>query len=297
MLRLIKDWMLPLAMITGALFYNFFTALSVITPWLIFGMLLLTFTRLSPREMKFTRLHWILLGIQSIGCGVGALLYGRYPILAQGVLLVFLTPTASAAAVITGMLGGSVSFLTTFILFSNLAVAFAAPFLFSLYGGGGGEELSFLSSVWLICQRVVPLLTLPLLLAWGMRFWLPRLHAVVASFQWVSFYLWALALTIVTGKTLYFMLNQESPEVGVQINLALIALVACCLQFGLGRWVGSRYGNTIAGGQSLGQKNTILAIWMAQTYLHPLVAIAPAAYVLWQNMINSYQLWYKRRNG
>jgi len=34
-----------------------------------------------------------------------------------------------------------------------------------------------------------------------------------------------------------------------------------------------------------------LAIWMAQTYLAPLSSIAPAAYVLWQNLINSWQLW------
>ena len=45
----------------------------------------------------------------------------------------------------------------------------------------------------------------------------------------------------------------------------------------------------------MGQKNTILAIWMAQTYLNPLSSIVPAAYVLWQNLINSYQLWRKQR--
>ena len=43
----------------------------------------------------------------------------------------------------------------------------------------------------------------------------------------------------------------------------------------------------------MGQKNTILAIWMAQNYLDPLCSIAPAAYVLWQNIINSIQLWKK----
>ncbi|MGL5317864.1 MAG: transporter, partial [Bacteroidales bacterium] len=52
----------------------------------------------------------------------------------------------------------------------------------------------------------------------------------------------------------------------------------------------------IACGQSLGQKNTILAIWLTHTYINPMVAIAPASYVLWQNCINSYQLWKKRRN-
>jgi len=46
----------------------------------------------------------------------------------------------------------------------------------------------------------------------------------------------------------------------------------------------------------LGQKNTILAIWMAHTYLNPLSSVAPGSYVLWQNIINSCQLWKKRKN-
>jgi len=46
----------------------------------------------------------------------------------------------------------------------------------------------------------------------------------------------------------------------------------------------------------LGQKNTILAIWMAQMYLNPISSIAPGAYVLWQNIINSYQVWLHRKN-
>jgi BASS family bile acid:Na+ symporter len=46
----------------------------------------------------------------------------------------------------------------------------------------------------------------------------------------------------------------------------------------------------------LGQKNTVLAIWMAATYLNPLTTIAPGSYVVWQNTINSWQLWKKRKS-
>jgi len=59
--------------------------------------------------------------------------------------------------------------------------------------------------------------------------------------------------------------------------------------------IGKRYDDTVAGGQGLGQKNTILAIWMAQMYLNPIASIGPGAYVLWQNIINSYQVWLKRK--
>ena len=73
--------------------------------------------------------------------------------------------------------------------------------------------------------------------------------------------------------------------------LAGIALVICLLQFTLGRYIGRRFGDTVAGGQLIGQKNTVLAIWMAQTWLDPLSSVAPAAYVIWQNIVNSWQLW------
>ncbi len=90
-------------------------------------------------------------------------------------------------------------------------------------------------------------------------------------------------------------MNQKGADVTEEWWMASFALAICVAQFALGRRVGRRYGDTISGGQGLGQKNTILAIWMAQTYLNPLSSIAPASYVLWQNMINSFQLWLKER--
>ena len=77
--------------------------------------------------------------------------------------------------------------------------------------------------------------------------------------------------------------------------LALGAAVICIVQFKTGWYLGNKYGNKVAGGQGLGQKNTILAIWMAQTFFNPVVAIAPASYIVWQNLINSYQLWKHRK--
>ena len=46
LLRFIKNWSLPLAMITGVVFYRFFDKLSPVIPSLIFIMLLLTFSRI-----------------------------------------------------------------------------------------------------------------------------------------------------------------------------------------------------------------------------------------------------------
>ena len=77
--------------------------------------------------------------------------------------------------------------------------------------------------------------------------------------------------------------------------IAFAGLVTCCLQFYLGKRIGGAYNDRISGGQALGQKNTVLAIWMAVTYLNPLSSVGPGSYVVWQNIINSYQLWKKRK--
>ena len=288
--------MLPLAMLTGALSYRLVGYISFLTPYLIFTMLLLTFCKLSPREMRLHPLHKWLLLIQLVGCVVVyGLVYLYDPVVAQGALICVLAPTATSAAVITGMLGGSVAFLTNYVLLCNIGVAIMAPVLFSFMGSQ--SEMPFFESFLFICRQVGPLLILPLVCAWSLRAFLPKLHARILSVHKLSFYLWAVALTIVTGSTVRFLVEQQDPDYTVEIGLAVVSLVICVGQFLLGRRLGKKYGDPVSSGQGLGQKNTILAIWMAQVYLNPIASIAPAAYVLWQNSINSYQLWLKGRKN
>lgn len=286
--------MMPLAMLTGGIFYNVFDHLSFLTPYLIFFMLLFTFSRLSPKGIRFTRLHLVLLLIQ---LGMGAVLYELFktqnPELAQGMLICFLAPTATAAAVITGILGGSVGFLTSFTLLSNLGVALLAPAFFSIVGYN--HDLSFWDSFIRIFAKMFPLLILPLLVAWGIRYTSSRLQEVMLRFAKVPFYLWSLALVIVTARTVKALVDLPEHDLKMEFSLAFISLAICCVQFLIGKTLGSRYDNRIAAGQALGQKNTILAIWMTQVFLNPVAALAPSTYILWQNIINSYQVWKARK--
>lgn len=287
--------MLPIAMFAGIIFYPFFSRLTAVTPYLIFSMLFLTFSKLSPGELKFRKLHFKLIGVQ-LSMAIGSWLLFAYfsQDMANSALICFLAPTATAAAVVTGLLGGSVSFITGYVFLSNAVVALTAPFLFSYIGEM--TDMPFLDSVWLICREVVPLLIFPLLAAWVIRFISPKTLTRIQSLHGLSLYIWAFALMVVVGKTVNFLINQNKPDYKLEIAIALISLGCCCIQFIAGRRMGSKENETIAGGQSLGQKNTILAIWLSHMYINPIVAIAPATYVLWQNCINSYQLWKKRRN-
>lgn len=286
--------MLPIAMLTGALFHSYVGMLGFLTPTLIFCMLFLTFCKISPKNMKFSRLHlWLIL----IQLGGSLLIYGAIaPFnteVAQGILICVLAPTATAAAVITGMLGGNIAFLASFVFLSNIGVALSAPVIFSLLGTN--STLPFWESFGYIGRQVFPLLIFPLFGAWLVHYLMPRFHRWLLSVQILAFYMWSLALTIVTGRTVTFLLEQPDPHYWNEILLAVLSLVVCVFQFWLGRKLGKIDHNTVAGGQGLGQKNTILAIWMSQIYLCPTAAVGPAAYVLWQNIINSWQLWKKRK--
>jgi len=294
MLQFIKNWTLPLAMLIGVVAYPWVSYLSFTTPYLIFIMLLLTFSKLSPKDIHIKGEHGWLLFVQLIGCLlVYGICYWIHPIVAQGALICVLVPTATSAAVVTGMLGGNVGFLTSYLLLCNIGVALVAPVLFPWIGAH--QEMPFTESFFLICRQVGPVLLLPLFLSWFIRYTLPKVHEKIVNIRGASFYLWAVALVIVTGSTVKFLMLQEDPDYWVEISLAVVALFICVGQFLLGRRIGRAYGDPVSAGQGLGQKNTILAIWMAQTYLNPISSIAPAAYVLWQNIINSYQLWKKRK--
>jgi len=214
--------------------------------------------------------------------------------LAQGAMICVLAPTGTAAPVITGMLKGNVASLTAYSLISNMCVALAAPVIFSLVGSY--QNLPFFESFMAISQRVVLLLFLPFALAMLLQKFMPETTARIASFSGLSFYLWSLALCVVTGRTVVFMIKQDGSSHVTEILVAVGALVVCISQFLIGRGIGKHYDDTVAGGQGLGQKNTILAIWMAQMYLNPIASIGPGAYVLWQNIINSYQVWKYRKS-
>jgi len=121
MLKFIKDWILPIAMITGALTYRWVSALSFLTPYLLFFMLLLTFSKISWNDIRLRPAHvWLLLFQLIISIGIYYALLPINRILAEGAMLCVLVPTATAATVITGMLGGNVGFITAYALFCNV---------------------------------------------------------------------------------------------------------------------------------------------------------------------------------
>lgn len=296
MLRKYKNLMLPLAMVLGAVFHQWIHYLTFLSPYLIFLMLVITYCRIEPKEFKIGRFQIELLGVQLLLSAVVYFALAWYDeTIAGGVFICVFIPTATAAPVITGMLGGSVPRLATYSLVSNLAVAIIGPVVLAAIGEH--PDLTFGASFNLICSHVLPLLILPIITAFLMRYSCRKFHDALANHQAISFYLWAIALIIVVGSTVSFAIREYKPEnLWIMVWLCVGALVVCLLQFKLGRFIGGRFHDKVSGGQGLGQKNTVLAVWLALTYLNPIASIAPAAYVAWQNIINSWQLMNYKKN-
>ncbi len=288
--------MLPIAMVIGIVFYKQLAIFAPLIPVLLFVMLFITYSRVLLRDIRLTKFHYILLSIQYGGSILVYLLFFKFnTTLAQAAMICVLAPTAASAPIITGILGGNISSIAAYSFISNLSIAILSPLFLATIGDASMETLSFGTSVLIIFKKVFPVLLLPFILALSLEKISPKLHDMVRKSQILSFYLWAIALTIVISRVVMFISMQESTSYTLEIAIAGVALVICLLQFWFGRKIGRRYNRTVSGGQGLGQKNTILAIWLTQTYLNPVASIGPGAYVLWQNIVNSYQLWRKER--
>ncbi len=327
---------LVLAMLIGAAGYPWFRHLTWMLPPLIFLMLFFTFCKVNPLDLRLHAWHWIVLGVQM--ALTAAIYYGLLgalhavadtwgmetndiAIITQGIMICIIMPTATAAPIIAGKLGGSIQNLTTFTLLSNIATAIVVPAFFPIVNPT--SDIRFIEAGWLILSKVGPLLLSPFLAAWLLRFGYnacqrhkgtDKTFALSRTWAAMPFYLWAATLILLMADLTYTLVTQRYNWWTVLV-LCIGALLTCLLQFVLGRKIGYHFPapnrgedyhdvlvnpeaanytmpqvSRITAGQAFGQKNTTLGVWMAQTYLLPMSAIGPAAYIIWQNLINSIQL-------
>lgn len=258
--------------------------------WILVIMLFLAFLDVDPRTARPVRAHLKLLVVWPVFGLLGWL--GLRPFGEQAALagfLVGMTPTATAAPVITGLLGGSVGFVTVSVLGSNLIAAFAVPLVLSHLPGARQ-----LGSGYPVLWSTLLLIGGPLACAQTLRFLFPAAAAAISRARGWSFPLWVAALLLVASRTSRFLLDH--PEVPRSQVLAVFAGsgILCVAQFVVGRRAG-RPGFELEAGQSIGQKNTMLTLWIGLSAASPLAALGPASYVLWHNLWNGIQLSRRSR--
>lgn len=292
----IKSYVLPIAIVLGLLLHDYCAAFSVVVPYLIFSILLLTFTAVDITKLRFKPLFvWILLFQVVVSLGGYALLRVLQvnEIIAEGVLIGVLCPVAASVAVVSTMLGADRNTVTSFSVIGNLAISIVAPIYFSFIGVN--QDMPFWASFLHILRRIGLVIGLPFFIALALQLCLPRVNRAISRYKGLAFYLWAVALFLTLGQTIHFIFLNGEGQWHCILWLGISALMFCVLQFGLGKWIGHKYGDTIAGGQLLGQKNSAMGIWMANHYLHPLSSVYLAFYSVFQNVFNSWQIWYMGR--
>ncbi len=286
-----RPYVLPAALLLGLLLHRWCAALSFLVPFVIFAILLLTFTAVDLRRLKLTMLDvWLMLFqvVVSIGCYLLIRLFGGDNTIAEGVLIGVLCPVASSVAVISCLLGANRATVTTYTIVGNLMVALVAPIVFTLIGHH--PEIGLWKSFLLMFTKIGSTLALPFFLALALQLWWPKANAAIARFNITGFYLWAVALLLTLGQTIDFIFLHGEGHWYVIAWLGGLSLLFCVVQFAAGRLIGRRYGNRIGGGQLLGQKNSAMGIWMANTFLNPLAAVFLAFYSIYQNVFNAYQM-------
>ena len=312
-LRRAKGWMLPIAMTFGVVAYFVYVnipaldgthalvsrAIGYVQPALLFCMLFVSFCRMSIKELKPRAWMLKLLAIQVVSfVAMGLLIVGMPDVagrvVIESAMICMICPTATAAAVVTTKLHGNANVVVSYTCLINLAVSLLVPAMVPFLHEGAHAGMDFEMSFLLILAKVFPLLIMPLVVAWLVRHLFPRFHAFIMRQPNLAFNLWAVSLSLAIAVSVKALVHSEE-GLWNMVGIAVASLVCCLAQFVLGRLIGRKHGEPVAGTQALGQKNTVFAIWMGYTFLNPVTALAGGFYSVWHNLVNSWQLWKQLR--
>ena len=312
LLRFLKDWTLPVAIAVGSVCYLTFWyvpqldelgdtlggVVDAVFPWMVFSTLFSTFCRIDFHQMRPHRWHIGVIVTQLVLIALNVwlimLVEGNLwqKLLLESLLTCIIGPAATAAPVVTAKIGGNINTMTAFVVLSSLVCSLTIPTVFPLLERGAG--LDFWTAFLIILQKLAIVLLLPLALGWFMQHFAKRICVWIVSIPDLSFYLWAVQLSVTSGVTVRNIVHSEA-GLSLLLMIALLSLVLCFVLFAIGRGVGHWLGDNINSGQASFQKNTALSIWVAYTYLNPMASVGAGCYVLWQNIINSLELWKYRK--
>lgn len=315
---ILKSWMLAISISTGIIVYLIYNSIPspalhslgpffekfchTLQPILLFTMLFLNFSKVAPNQMKphkwqlkgvmlqcsvFSVLAFLVIwALHANGAFAGWILSNR--ILFESAMLCFICPTATAAGVVTDKLGGDIAEVVTYTILMNIAVALIAPALIPLLYPDGGMSFGVMFSK--ILAKIFPLLIMPCITAWLVRYLLPKFHKWVIKHAGAAFYIWAFSLSMAISVCTRSVVKSDCTA-SVLLWIGLISAVSCFINFYMGKRFGAPHGCSLSSGQSLGQKNTVFSIWMGYTFLNPVTSVVGGIYSICHNIYNSWQLY------
>ena len=327
--RTIQNWMLPVAIVLGISLYLAYRGLPFLHPaghtlhWIasegqrtvIALLLFFQFVKVSPHDLQPRKWHIYTLLFQVVTFLALAAItvfakstVGR--ILLECAMLCLICPTAAAAGVVTEKLGGSLAETITYVVIINVAATFLIPMVIPLVRPSA--ELGFWAYVGHIALKIFPVLILPAIVAWTIRYTTHKLQRILMRLSRYTFYIWGVGLTLAMVLATRALILSNLPLGAVALVVA-VSMAACALQFAYGRFIGRRLAkgneavNARSGkalgeeaecttvGQAMGQKNTGFLIGLGYNYMTPVTSVAGGLYAIWQNLFNSWELYRKGR--
>lgn len=205
--------------------------------------------------------------------------------------LIGMTPTATAAPVITGLLGRREDYATVSVVSTNLFTAFALAPLVALVIGGT-IEIDTPALAW----KTLLLVGAPFALAMLFRRFCVPAAEFIRRRKRYSFYLWMVMLFTVCAQSSSYICRQENLSPFVLAEIFALAAAMCAINFTAGYFLGEKRFRRECS-QSLGQKNTMLMLWVGLAFFNPVVALGPTFYVVCHNLWNSWQLRRADKNA
>lgn len=281
-----KTILLLLIVAVGVLFpqgYPF----AFLVRYVLMIMLLFAFVNLKIEKGILQKSHFYILTVNIL---FPILIYTLIKPLSQELasvaFITALAPTAIAAPVVTSLLKGRVDYVTFSLLLTNTTVALLLPFIIPLIYNNG-QSMSVIP----ILLPVMITFLVPFLIAQLIKKFSPKLRKFLSDNRDKSFYFLLVGIYLGTSKATHYIQTEMDSSIEIVFLTALISFAICLVYFAIGRLLGGKNFRQ-EGGQSLGQKNNAFTIWVALTFINPLVALGPVFYIFAHNLVISAQLYY-----
>lgn len=263
---------------------------SYLIQYLLMVMLFFAFLDIEfkPQSMQRSVL-WILLANVAVAFVAYGVLAPFNLTLALTAFMTAIAPTAIAAPVIISFIQREVEYVIASVVLTNIAIAFvvpiALPFLI-------GTQVKI--SVWDVLQPVLIVMFVPLVLSQLVKLLPTNMQIFIRKGKTYSFPVWLVSLFIVSAKASDFLRNDNTDSISTLAIIAFISLVICIVNFSVGALLGGR-SHWRESSQSLGQKNLSFVIWVALSFINPLVALGPMFYILYHHIYNSWLIYQFER--
>lgn len=285
----LRSFLMVLSFIVGGIFHSEISSFGWLLPIGITVMLSITFLGLDVEQLRLRRMHiavllslqvvWVLAWLAAKALGNAAL--------AESVYYCGAAPIASAAPIIVHLLRGNVGFITTAMVLSQIVFAVLTPFVLPVIVNS--PDLSYTELMLMVAKQIGLVLGVPAAAAAILRQIYPPCKQWSTRLKDVSLGIWNLNLIVVSAIGTQRIMQMDYSLMDM-LPMVLGAMVVCAVGFLAGYRLGYPELKRECS-QALGQKNTILTLYIAgQSYATPLAYIGPVCYVFCHNMANAIQL-------